>query len=339
LTSFSYTLVRRLADLNGNRVGKTLENGTATSYSYDMASRLINVAHTQGATNLATVDYQHAECAKSRRGSAEGNKGERIGKGLGSSIALTDETGAVVESYQYDAFGSVSIYDASNSALSASPRENRFLFTGREWIGEIGLYDYRNRVYSPELGRFLQTDAIRFEAGDVNLYRYVGNGAVDYWDPFGLEWTEKANSITLSGSWTSSSVSYRADGTPAANGYQILHVLGNYEAAASVICVCSETGAEESRTGVRIKTVDFNIGPMLIQVSMDVGSPAIRPPSFRDIMAGIGRIIGGGARTAIPVTPIPNQAQQDRIDGSQRRYTPSSRDLGDGWRGQSPCGG
>jgi RHS repeat-associated protein len=259
--------------------------------------------------------------------------------GLGSTIALTDETGAVVESYQYDAFGSVSIYDASNSALSASPRENRFLFTGREWIGEIGLYDYRNRVYSPELGRFLQTDAIRFEAGDVNLYRYVGNGAVDYWDPFGLEWTEKANSITLSGSWTSSSVSYRADGTPAANGYQILHVLGNYEAAASEICVCSETGAEESRTGVRIKTVDFNIGPMLIQVSMDVGSPAIRPPSFRDIMAGIGRIIGGGARTAIPVTPIPNQAQQDRIDGSQRRYTPSSRDLGDGWRGQSPCGG
>jgi RHS repeat-associated protein len=107
--------------------------------------------------------------------------------GLGSTIALTDETGAVVESYQYDAFGSVSIYDASNSALSASPRENRFLFTGREWIGEIGLYDYRNRVYSPELGRFLQTDPIRFEAGDVNLYRYVANNPINWIDPLGLE--------------------------------------------------------------------------------------------------------------------------------------------------------
>jgi RHS repeat-associated protein len=107
--------------------------------------------------------------------------------GLGSTIALTDETGAVVESYSYDAFGSVSIYDASNSALSASPRENRFLFTGREWIGEIGIYDYRNRIYSPELGRFLQTDPIRFDAGDVNFYRYVANNSIRWIDPNGLE--------------------------------------------------------------------------------------------------------------------------------------------------------
>jgi RHS repeat-associated protein len=106
---------------------------------------------------------------------------------LGSTIALTDETGAVVESYQYDAFGSFSIYGASNSALSASPRENRFLFTGREWIGEIGIYDYRNRIYSPELGRFLQTDPIRFGAGDVNLYRYVGNSPIDWVDEQGLQ--------------------------------------------------------------------------------------------------------------------------------------------------------
>jgi RHS repeat-associated protein len=106
--------------------------------------------------------------------------------GLGSTIALTDETGAVVESYQYDALGSFSIYDASNSALSASPRENRFLFTGREWIGEIGIYDYRNRIYSPELGRFLQTDPIRFEAGDVNFYRYVSNNPLNKIDPTGL---------------------------------------------------------------------------------------------------------------------------------------------------------
>jgi RHS repeat-associated protein len=164
-----------------------------------MTSRSINMAHTQGAGNLGTVDYHHAESAKSRRGSAEGNERRRIGKGLGSTIALTDETGAVVESYQYDAFGAVSIDDASNSALSASPRENRFLFTGREWIGEIGLYDYRNRVYSPELGRFLQTDPIRFEAGDVNLYRYVGNRASISSDPLGLE--EKCCDGSKLGNW------------------------------------------------------------------------------------------------------------------------------------------
>jgi RHS repeat-associated protein len=59
------------------------------------------------------------------------------------------------------------------------------LFTGREWIGEIGIYDYRNRIYSPELGRFLQTDPIRFDAGDVNLYRYVSNNPMNWVDPDG----------------------------------------------------------------------------------------------------------------------------------------------------------
>jgi RHS repeat-associated protein len=34
---------------------------------------------------------------------------------------------------------------------------------GREWIAELNLYDYRNRVYSSELGRFLQTDPIGFK--------------------------------------------------------------------------------------------------------------------------------------------------------------------------------
>jgi hypothetical protein len=63
------------------------------------------------------------------------------------------------------------------------------LFTGREWLGQAGIYDYRNRVYSASLGRFLQTDPIRFTAGDVNLYRYVSNTPINLWDPFGLEVT------------------------------------------------------------------------------------------------------------------------------------------------------
>jgi RHS repeat-associated protein len=92
-----------------------------------------------------------------------------------------------VESYSYDVFGSVTVYDSTFSILNFSFFQNRFLFTGREWIGEIGIYDYRNRIYSPELGRFLQTDPIRFDAGDVNLYRYVGNDSVTKVDPYGLE--------------------------------------------------------------------------------------------------------------------------------------------------------
>jgi RHS repeat-associated protein len=73
-----------------------------------------------------------------------------------------------------------------DNLFSADPYANRFLYTGREFLKEANLYDYRNRVYSPDLGRFLQTDPIRFSVGDVNLYRYVSNNPVNLIDPDGL---------------------------------------------------------------------------------------------------------------------------------------------------------
>lgn len=99
---------------------------------------------------------------------------------------LTGTNGAVVERYTYDVFGLPQILDANSQTLSVSAYGNRFLFTGREWLAEISLYDYRNRCYSPDLGRFLQTDPIRFEGGDVNIQGYVGNNPIDDIDPFGL---------------------------------------------------------------------------------------------------------------------------------------------------------
>jgi RHS repeat-associated protein len=106
--------------------------------------------------------------------------------GLGSTVALTDAAGAKIESYTYDVFGTVSIFDAAGFPQSSSTAGNRFLYTGREFVKELNLYDYRNRVYSAELGRFLQTDPIQFDAGDVNLYRYVANDPANFFDPLGL---------------------------------------------------------------------------------------------------------------------------------------------------------
>jgi RHS repeat-associated protein len=64
---------------------------------------------------------------------------------------------------------------------------NRFLFTGREWLSDVKVYDFRNRMYQPELGRFLQPDPKEFAAGDYNLYRYCHNDPVNKSDPTGLE--------------------------------------------------------------------------------------------------------------------------------------------------------
>lgn len=50
---------------------------------------------------------------------------------------------------------------------------------------QAGLYDYRNRVYSPNLTRFLQPDPIGFAGDPSNLYRYCGNNSLNRSDPDG----------------------------------------------------------------------------------------------------------------------------------------------------------
>src|SRR2546423_9468689 len=104
----------------------------------------------------------------------------------GHCTLLTHWNGSIVEQYYYDAFGYPYFYNASGGWLGYSPHGNRILFTGREYLSDLKLYDYRNRMYQPELGRFLQPDPKEFGAGDYNLYRYCHNDPVNHSDPLGL---------------------------------------------------------------------------------------------------------------------------------------------------------
>jgi RHS repeat-associated protein len=101
-------------------------------------------------------------------------------------IMLTDASGNLLEQYDYDAFGRAYYYDASGNSLTTSAWGNRFLFTGREWLSDLGVYDFRARLYLPELGRFVQPDPKEFSAGDYNIYRYCHNDPVNKSDPTGL---------------------------------------------------------------------------------------------------------------------------------------------------------
>ncbi len=102
--------------------------------------------------------------------------------------ALLDTAGDALERYVYSPYGVATIYDATwTNTRSTSSYANVTLYTGRELDPETGLYSYRNRYYSAELGRFVSRDRIGDEGGDVNLYCYVGNRPIGSVDPLGFD--------------------------------------------------------------------------------------------------------------------------------------------------------
>lgn len=90
------------------------------------------------------------------------------------------------ESYNYDAYGNVTIKNSGGSVISTSAYGNRFLFQGREYDYATQLYHFRARWYDTETGRWLSNDPIGISGG-LNLYAFCANDPVNFVDPMGLD--------------------------------------------------------------------------------------------------------------------------------------------------------
>ncbi|KNY30531.1 hypothetical protein Bccel_5820 [Pseudobacteroides cellulosolvens ATCC 35603 = DSM 2933] len=90
-------------------------------------------------------------------------------------VGLTDASGSLINKYQYDAFG--------NTVEAVEKVQNRFRYAGEQYDQVTGQYYLRARFYNPVVGRFTQEDTYRGDG--LNLYSYVQNNPVNYYDPSG----------------------------------------------------------------------------------------------------------------------------------------------------------
>jgi RHS repeat-associated protein len=100
--------------------------------------------------------------------------------GHGSVRALTNASGAVTDTYDYDAFG--------NLIHSTGTTPNNYLFAGEQFDPDLNLYYNRARYLNTGTGRFWSMDTDEGDdddPGSLHKYLYAEGDAVDNLDPSG----------------------------------------------------------------------------------------------------------------------------------------------------------
>ncbi|HYI07797.1 MAG TPA: discoidin domain-containing protein [Thermoanaerobaculia bacterium] len=174
--------IRIVYDGDGNRVSKTA-GGVTTQYLVDVnnltglpqvVEELRDGAVQRAYTYGFSLISQRQQIGGTWKTSYYGYDGE------GSVRYLTNEAGAVTDTYDYDAFGLL--------LRRTGTTPNVYLYRGEQFDEDLGFYYLRARYMNPATGRFFTSDAYWGASRDpVSLHKYLYASAdpVNHSDPTG----------------------------------------------------------------------------------------------------------------------------------------------------------
>lgn len=177
-----------------NQMIKTVDGDKALEYMYNgegyRVEKKVNDQATrymyEGDKVVLEVDGQGNETAKNTYGTgilsrtSGSDTAYYMYNGHGDVTALFSDTGNVLATYYYDAFG--------NQMEMTGEADNPFRYAGYQYDEETGVYYLNARYYDPKIARFLTEDTYRGQPNDplsLNMYTYCNNEPMMYTDPSG----------------------------------------------------------------------------------------------------------------------------------------------------------
>jgi RHS repeat-associated protein len=173
---------------------------------------------------------------------------------------IASSGGTLRKHIDYDSFGRVT----GSQTLNGSTVDQLFYFQGQERDSTTGLQKHGARWYDPNTGRWLSEDPLGFDAGDPNLYRFVGNGPDNGTDSTGTTQTGNPLNNLFAGGYSGNKVAKAKLPIPAVNPTLSLGTLGKVlgnsviNAAPSYL---SPTGRAALNAGVTLVGAGLTLQP------------------------------------------------------------------------------